>query len=108
MTAHDGPSGLELICEHRPDVALVDLGLPGLDGFALARAFRERCPDGKTRLVAMTGFGQDSDRQRARDSGFDRHVVKPVGKSMLLAALTADEVEGTASNHVCELLVLFC
>lgn len=97
MTAHDGPSGLELICEHRPDVALIDLGLPGLDGCALARAFRERCPDGKTRLVAMTGFGQDSDRQRARDSGFDRHVVKPVGKATLLAALTADEVEGTAS-----------
>ena len=90
MTAPDGPSGLELMCEQRPDVALVDLGLPGLDGCALARAFRERCPDGKTRLVAMTGFGQDSDRQRACESGFDRHVVKPVGIAMLLAALTAD------------------
>jgi two-component system, sensor histidine kinase len=95
MTAPDGPSGLELMCEQRPDVALVDLGLPGLDGCALARAFRERCPDGKTRLVAMTGFGQDSDRQRACESGFDRHVVKPVGKAMLLAALTADEVVAT-------------
>lgn len=81
QTAQDGPSGLALICEHRPDVALVDLGLPGLDGCALARAFRERCPDAKTRLVAMTGFGQDSDHQRARASGFDRHIVKPVGKS---------------------------
>ena len=94
MTADDGPSGLELICEQRPDVALVDLGLPGLDGYALARAFRERCPDGKTRLVAMTGFGQDSDRRRARESGFDRHVVKPVDKAMLLAALAADEAAG--------------
>jgi signal transduction histidine kinase len=91
LTAHDGPSGLELICEQRPDVALVDLGLPGLDGCALARAFRERCPDGKTRLVAMTGFGQDSDRRRARESGFDRHVVKPVGEAMLLAALSTDD-----------------
>jgi len=90
LTAHDGPSGLELICEQRPDVALVDLGLPGLDGCALARAFRERCPDGKTWLVAMTGFGQDSDRRRARESGFDRHVVKPVGEAMLLAALSTD------------------
>ena len=97
LTAHDGPSGLELICEHRPDVALVDLGLPGLDGYALARAFRERCPEGKTRLVAMSGFGQDSDRQRARESGFDRHVVKPVGKSVLLAALGADDVAGAGS-----------
>jgi two-component system, sensor histidine kinase len=97
LTAHDGPSGLELICTYRPDVALVDLGLPGLDGCALARAFRERCPDGKTRLVAMTGFGQDSDRRRARESGFDRHVVKPVGRAVLLAALGIDDATAAIS-----------
>ncbi|MCW5805211.1 MAG: response regulator [Deltaproteobacteria bacterium] len=90
QTAHDGPSGLELLCSARPDVALVDVGLPGLDGYALARAFRERCPGGSTRLVAMTGWGRDSDRQLARESGFDRHVVKPVSTAMLLAALSAD------------------
>jgi signal transduction histidine kinase len=87
LTAHDGPSGLEVLCQRQPDVALIDLGLPGFDGCALARAFRERCPDGKTRLVAMTGFGQDRDKVRARDSGFDHHVVKPVGRATLLAAL---------------------
>lgn len=52
LTAHDGASGLELLLQHRPDVALVDLGLPSFDRFALAGAFRDRCPGGATRLVA--------------------------------------------------------
>ncbi len=90
MTATDGPSGLEMICEHRPDVALIDIGLPGFDGFVLARAFRERFPAVPTRLVAMTGYGQDAHRVRARESGFDLHVVKPASVATLLSAIASD------------------
>jgi signal transduction histidine kinase/CheY-like chemotaxis protein len=73
--ADDGPAGLELIRRRSPEVALVDIDLPGLDGYALARALRaERTP---TRLVAVTGFGGRDERQRALDAGFDAHLTKP-------------------------------
>ena len=87
ITACDGPTGLDLICKHQPDVALVDIGLPGFDGFELARALRLRFPELHTRLVAMTGYGQDSDRARAYDAGFDVHVVKPATTATILESL---------------------
>jgi CheY-like chemotaxis protein len=76
--AEDGESGLELILERRPQVALIDIGLPGLDGYNVARALRSRLKDGQTRLIALTGYGQPDDRRKALDAGFDAHLVKPV------------------------------
>jgi len=89
-TASDGPTGLALIQEHRPDVALVDIGLPGLDGYGLARAIRAELPDLQVRLVAMTGYGQDHDRARALEAGFDVHIVKPASAATILHALGED------------------
>jgi signal transduction histidine kinase/DNA-binding response OmpR family regulator len=86
--AEDGRRGLELIRAQAPDVALVDIGLPGLDGYAVARHARAAAPG--TRLVAMTGYGRPEDRRLALDAGFDAHVVKPVhfdDLSRLLAEL---------------------
>ena len=85
--AEDGPSGLALIREHRPDVALVDIGLPGLDGYDLARAVRSGLPDTAVRLIAMTGYGQDGDRARALDAGFDVHIIKPATAATIIRAL---------------------
>ncbi len=87
VTAGDGLTGLALIRAQRPDVALVDIGLPGLDGYGLARALRRELPDYAVRLVAMTGYGQDGDRARALDAGFDVHIIKPATAATILRAL---------------------
>lgn len=61
-----------------PDVALVDVGLPGLDGYELARQVRALPDAGKVRLIAVTGYGQPEDRRRAVEAGFDAHLIKPM------------------------------
>jgi signal transduction histidine kinase len=80
-TANDGPSALDKACAFHPDIALLDIGLPVMDGYELARRMREQRA---VYLVAVTGYGQDSDRARARDAGFDRHLVKPVDIAKLV------------------------
>jgi len=83
-TAADGPSGLYTILRVRPDVALVDVGLPGLDGYRLAE--RLRSAGLRTYLIALTGYGRREDKKRARDAGFDAHVTKPPPMDYLLQA----------------------
>ncbi len=78
QTAHDGPTALELAAHFKPGVALVDLGLPVMDGFELARQLRSNDELKSIRLVAVTGYGQEQDRHRTRAAGFDAHLVKPV------------------------------
>jgi len=87
LTAGDGEQAVALIREHRPDVALVDLGLPRLDGFGVVETLRRECPDLPTRLVALTGYGADADRERTRDAGFHEHLVKPVTAAAVLACV---------------------
>jgi two-component system CheB/CheR fusion protein len=78
-TSHDGADALRAAQAQRPDVILLDIGLPQLDGYEVARRLR-RLPDFQAvTLIAMTGYGQEEDRSRARDAGFDHHLVKPVG-----------------------------
>jgi two-component system CheB/CheR fusion protein len=74
----DGESGVQAIMEHRPDVALVDIGLPGIDGYEVARQTRGNQECAKTKLVALTGFGQQTDIDKALAAGFDSHLVKPI------------------------------
>jgi signal transduction histidine kinase len=83
LTAADGETGIQLIREHQPDVAIVDLGLPVLDGFGVIEALRKDAPDLRTRLIALTGYGQNSDRERTRNAGFHEHLVKPVTASAI-------------------------
>ena len=82
-TSEDGSSGLAKLDQFRPEVALIDLGLPGIDGYTLARRARENPETRAIRLVAVTGYGQAEDRQRALAAGFDFHVTKPVDAAML-------------------------
>jgi two-component system CheB/CheR fusion protein len=74
--AFSGPEALDAARTFLPDVVLLDIGLPGMDGYEVARQIRAGRKD--CRLVALTGYGQEEDRQRSRDAGFDHHLVKPV------------------------------
>ncbi|WP_277187225.1 response regulator [Caballeronia sp. BR00000012568055] len=77
-TEHDGPRALASIDDFRPDVVVLDIGLPGMDGFEVARAMRQLPLTRDVLLLAMTGYGSDADRQSAKDAGFDHHLTKPV------------------------------
>jgi CheY-like chemotaxis protein len=83
VTASNGPTALETAAQFKPDVALLDLGLPVMDGFELARQFRALPALRHTRLIAVTGYGQEHDRRRSAGAGFDAHLVKPVDVEQL-------------------------
>ena len=78
ILAADGREGLDAIFCHRPHVALIDIGLPALDGFQVARRVREALACDEVWLVAMTGYGQSEDRLAVTAAGFDEHLVKPL------------------------------
>ena len=86
--AYNGPTALDVAADFRPEIAFLDIGLPGMDGFELARRLRA-AHDGPVQLVAITGYGQDTDRQRSSEAGFDRHLVKPIQLQTLTALIEA-------------------
>jgi signal transduction histidine kinase/CheY-like chemotaxis protein len=81
--AHDGVTALEMATRQRPDIMLLDIGLPGIDGYEVARRLRAQSGFEEMLLVAVTGYGQDEDRRRSHDAGFDLHLVKPVDSAVL-------------------------
>ncbi|CCD37090.1 multi-sensor hybrid histidine kinase [Candidatus Paraburkholderia kirkii UZHbot1] len=86
-TEHDGPRALASIDEFRPDVVVLDIGLPGMSGFEVAREMRQRQATRDALLLALTGWSSDADRQNALDAGFDYHLTKRVTIADLEAAL---------------------
>jgi signal transduction histidine kinase/ActR/RegA family two-component response regulator len=91
-TAHDGPSALTRVGEYQPGVVFLDIAMPGMNGYEVAR--RIRASDGVEPpvLVALTGYGQDEDRRRARDAGFDFHLTKPTSTEQLTSVLSRNAV----------------
>jgi len=87
-TATSGIDGLELILSTRPDVAIVDIGLPGLTGFEVAKRSRSGGYPGK--MIALSGYGHEDDKQRTQAAGFDTHFLKPVNSNDLLGAIASD------------------
>jgi CheY-like chemotaxis protein len=85
--AHNGPGALEQFESRAPHVVLLDIGMPDMDGCEVARRLRELAPAERVALVALTGWGQDEDRRRVREAGFDHHLVKPVDLASLQALL---------------------
>jgi PAS domain S-box-containing protein len=97
VTAHDGLEGLRLAREQQPEIVLLDIGLPGMNGYDAAAAIRAE-PWGKsTTLVALTGWGQSEDRRRSRAAGFDVHLVKPVTTEQLVEVLERGSARETAT-----------
>ena len=94
--AHDGREAIAKAGTVKPDVILLDIGLPVVDGYGVCRSIRSE-PWGKDVLIiALTGWGQDEDRQRSKDAGFDAHMVKPVDPADLLKLLV--ELKGRAPS----------
>jgi CheY-like chemotaxis protein len=87
--AHDGLSALAAVRELRPHAALLDIGLPRLDGLQVARAIRQETALREVRLVAVTGYDDERHRRLSRDAGFDQHLVKPIDPGALREALLA-------------------
>jgi CheY-like chemotaxis protein len=82
-TANDGLAALEAAEDFRPDVVLLDIGLPKMNGYDVCRKMREQPWGQRAFLVALTGWGQAEDQRKASEAGFDRHLVKPVEESVL-------------------------
>jgi len=95
-TAYDGQDGVRAARSFRPDLVLMDIGLPGLNGYDAARAIRSEPWGRGLRLVALTGWGSEEDRRRSRDAGFDHHLVKPVDFDDVLQVLA--DVEGVPKS----------
>lgn len=85
--AHSGEAGIEAARALRADVVLCDVGLPDIDGYEVARRLRADAVTAKARLVALTGYDGDDEQRKAREAGFDRHVVKPIDPFVLKALL---------------------
>jgi CheY-like chemotaxis protein len=85
--ARDARAGLEAAIAGSPNIAVVDIGLPGMDGYEFAHALRERLGSG-VRLIALTGYGTPADRERSAQAGFDAHLTKPVDLDRLLELIT--------------------
>jgi PAS domain S-box-containing protein len=96
--ARDGAEGIEAFAAHRPSVVLLDIGMPGLNGYDVAREIRTRFPEHPATLVALTGWGQEDDRRRAREAGFDHHLVKPAEIDALQKLLSSIEGGGASSR----------
>jgi CheY-like chemotaxis protein len=88
--AHDGAAALDAVRAFRPDVAFLDIGMPGLTGYEVAEAVRAEPWGREIKLIAVTGWGQPDDRLRARTAGFDRHLIKPIDPAEVDRLLDAD------------------
>jgi CheY-like chemotaxis protein len=100
-TAFDGQQACEIAAEYLPDVVLMDLGMPKMDGYEAARAIRRQAWSASMVLVALTGWEQDEHRRRSQEAGFDHHLVKPVAHeqlTQLLMQVSAREADGGSSH----------
>ncbi|MEX0713787.1 MAG: ATP-binding protein [Pirellulales bacterium] len=91
--AHDGPAAIQIARDYQPETVLVDIGLPGMDGYELARRLRNEAGLERAMLAALTGYGHEEDRRRSDEAGFDHHLTKPVRSEMLLSLLSGGRLK---------------
>ncbi|MGE0761182.1 MAG: response regulator [Pirellulaceae bacterium] len=100
-TVHEGAAALARLDTYRPTIVILDIGMPGMDGYEVARRVRQHPAGRGVTLISLSGWGHETDRRRSRAAGFDHHLVKPVGLRTLLAALhsappSADRMASTS------------
>ncbi|MEM5345776.1 response regulator [Paraburkholderia azotifigens] len=95
---YDGTAAIATASQFKPEVVLLDIGLPGIDGYQVARALRAEPATAGALLIALTGYGQESDRQRTRDAGFDHHLVKPASLDDIERVIAANGAGGVPRN----------
>jgi CheY-like chemotaxis protein len=93
QVVYDGPSALKALALYRPAVVLLDIGMPGMDGYELAQRIRQEPAWQKLVLIALTGWGLEEDRRRSRAAGIDHHLVKPVDADALQGLLASLQTE---------------
>jgi CheY-like chemotaxis protein len=93
-TAHDGLNALEEMSRFKPDVAILDIGMPKMNGYSVAQHIRSSS-EAQPLLIAVTGWGQEEDRRRSKAAGFDHHLVKPVDPAALAALLSSRPMSST-------------
>jgi CheY-like chemotaxis protein len=99
LEAANGIDGLQLATREQPAIAVIDIGLPDIDGYEVARKLRaDACLQGMT-LIALTGYGQDADRKRALAAGFDSHLVKPLDMDVLVNTIVGHQAKQRAHPH---------
>jgi CheY-like chemotaxis protein len=86
--ANTGPAGVQAAREWKPDAILCDLGLPGLDGYGVALELRQNPATAKARMIAVSGYGGDEDRQKSQEAGFEGHLTKPADPAALQELLS--------------------
>lgn len=96
--AHDGPTALALLNEFRPQIVLLDIGLPGMDGYEVARSIRKNPEFNDVLLAALTGYGQEEDRRRSKEAGFDQHLVKPPALETIKELLSHSKLGSDSSK----------
>jgi signal transduction histidine kinase/DNA-binding response OmpR family regulator len=106
-TARDGREALEQAAEFQPEVVLLDIGLPGMDGYEVARRLRQTQAGRQVLLVALTGYGQPTDRQRSQEAGFDEHLLKPVDPATLEALIEHGSASARAAGPAGEGATLY-
>jgi CheY-like chemotaxis protein len=94
LVAHNGPQAIDLALSWQPELILLDIALPTIDGYAVAARLRQEEACRNTIIIAVTGYGQVDDRRRSREAGIDHHLLKPVSADVLLPLLSRS---GTAS-----------
>ena len=100
QTAKDGASGLAAVQEFKPDIVLLDIGMPGMDGYEACRQIRQQTAQRHIVVIAVTGWGQPQDKQRALDAGFDGHLTKPVDPTTLTSVLAQTYFERAGESLV--------
>jgi CheY-like chemotaxis protein len=98
LVARDGTQAIELALSWEPEVILLDIGLPAVDGYAVAAQLRQEAVCRDTIIIAVTGYGQEDDRRRSRDAGIDHHLLKPVSSDVLLPLLSRSGTTSCAGD----------